>query len=89
MEPLKTLKVLTQLLATLIKDKNFVSPTLLADVLAAICDANILDENGNLPDYVENTIRRNDCPPILSQGSSTAQVLKIFKSLLNDTDYNS
>ncbi|MBQ3005263.1 MAG: hypothetical protein IJD88_04970 [Clostridia bacterium] len=58
MEPLKTLKVLTQLLATLIKDKNFVSPTLLADVLAAICDANILDENGNLPDYVENTIRR-------------------------------
>lgn len=37
----------------------------------------------------ENTIRRNDCPAILSQGSSTAQVLKIFKSLLNDTDYNS
>ena len=57
LEPLRTLKLVGQLFATLVKDKNFVSAETLGAVLRALCDANMIDENGKLPDYVENTIR--------------------------------
>ncbi|MBQ6707577.1 MAG: hypothetical protein IJM97_01355 [Clostridia bacterium] len=55
---LRALKVVGQLLSTIILDKNFVDSDDVGSLVAKVLRCNLIDENGKLPADVEDTIKR-------------------------------
>lgn len=54
----RALKVVAQLVATIILDKNFVDSDDVGAVIARVLRCNLVDENGNLPSDVEDTVKK-------------------------------